>query len=164
MSTSVSSVTKITLTKGKYALVDSEDLEKLSKYKWHYNLRGYAVTNPGTRKEKELILMHRLINNTPVGMQTDHINGNKLDNRKENLRTATSMQNIWNKPKQSNNTSGYKGVSKVKSSGKWEMQIRAGKQRISRRFKTKEEAALAYNKYALELHGEFACLNKIGAL
>lgn len=156
--------TSVKLTKGKRALIDTEDLDAINKYHWHYNMRGYAVTNPGTRKEKELILMHRLINKTPVGKQTDHINGNKLDNRKCNLRTVTAMENKWNKGKQSNNTSGYKGVTFIKSASRWEMQIMAAGKRVSKRFRTREEAAIAYNHYAKEMHGEFAHINIIGEM
>lgn len=156
------SVLKIELTRSKSALIDADDLTKISQYHWYCSLQGYAVTNPGTRKEKEMILMHRLVNDTPIGMQTDHTNQNKLDNRKINLRTVTSQQNKWNKGPQANNSSGYKGVS-LNKFGTWEMQIRNGVERVTKRFKTKEEAALAYNEYARQLHGDFAYQNKIGA-
>lgn len=153
--------TLIELTKGRAVLIDTEDLPKVEKYHWHYNMRGYAVTNPGTRKEKELILMHRLINSTPLGLHTDHINRDKLDNRKSNLRSVTNAQNRYNIGVSKLNTSGYKGVSFNKQYNKWDMQIRTTTKRVCRRFTTKEEAALAYNKFAKELFGEFAYLNKV---
>lgn len=65
------------------------------------------------------IFMHRIINNTPEGMFTDHINRNKLDNRKENLRTVTEKQNKYNRPVQKNNSSGYAGVHFDKNKKKW---------------------------------------------
>ena len=63
--------------------------------------------------------MHRVINNTPDDMQTDHINRNKLDNRKKNLRTVTTQQNQRNTNLSKNNTSGYIGVYLNKRVNKW---------------------------------------------
>ena len=80
-------VREIKLTQGKTALVDKDDFKRLSQYKWHYNSRGYATRQEylgkvnGKYKQKT-ICMHREVNNTPVGKDTDHINGNKLDNRR----------------------------------------------------------------------------------
>lgn len=99
---------KIKLTKGKYAIVDNLDFEWLNQWKWWYTTRGYAL-----REEKgKCIFMHRLINNTPNGFDTDHINRIKLDNRGENLRTVTRSQNFMNINPRKNNTSGCKGVQK----------------------------------------------------
>ncbi len=103
---------KIRLTQGKYALVDEEDFEYLSKFKWWYTTRGYAVRE----EKKKVIFMHRIINKTPKSMDTDHINRNKLDNTKENLRTVTRQQNLRNVGLQKNNTSGMVGVQKAKNS------------------------------------------------
>ncbi len=93
----------INLTKGKRVIVDNEDFEWLSQWRWYYHNLGYAVRGKG-------IYMHKLINKTPDGFQTDHINRNKLDNRKKNLRTVNQTQNRYNIGLQKNNTSGYKGV------------------------------------------------------
>lgn len=106
---------RVYLTKGEFAVVDSEDFEYLNRWKWHFSAKGYACRKPG----KQTIFMHRLINQTPDGLQTDHINHNKLDNRKENLRSVTNQENHFNRPVDSNNTSGYKGVSWDKSRSKW---------------------------------------------
>jgi hypothetical protein len=154
---------QVRLSKGKFAKVDDADFERVSQYKWSFHDMGYAFTNPGPREDKTYILMHRFVNKTPHGMSTDHINGDKLDNRRGNLRDATHAENKWNKPAQANNTSGYKGVSQNKS-GTWDMQIRAIGKRVSRRFSTKEAAALAYNDWARKLHGQFAYQNKVGEL
>lgn len=100
---------KVKLTNGGYALVDDKDFEYITQWNWQSSL-GYAVRcvylknyNYGKGKNRSInkqIRMHRLINGTPDGMDTDHINGNKLDNRKSNLRTATRSQNAINrKPK-----------------------------------------------------------------
>ena len=105
---------EIPLTQGKVALVDAEDYEELSKYKWHAikkkNLSKYYACRY-QRGGPKTVFMHRMIMTTPNGMQTDHINHNKLDNRKSNLRTVTSSQNgINRKGLQTNNKSGYTGI------------------------------------------------------
>ena len=107
-----------------FALVDDADFEELSKYKWYFHSSGYATRVQylgGGRKNQKLItiLMHRVINNTPDDMQTDHINRNKLDNRKKNLRTVTTQQNQRNTNLSKNNTSGYIGVYLNKRVNKW---------------------------------------------
>lgn len=87
----------IPLTKGAVAIVDEEDYELVSKYKWHLNSMGYAVWRGMVDGKKKTIRMHRLINNTPDGKYTDHINRNRLDNRRCNLRTVTQKENMQNK-------------------------------------------------------------------
>ena len=114
---------KIKLTQGKYALVDNEDFEWLSQWKWVFN-NGYAVVSRyiggGSKNAKRAtIYMHRLINKTPSGFETDHINRNKLDNRKENLRIASKNLNSINRGLRKDNTSGYKGVGWEKRRKKW---------------------------------------------
>lgn len=91
----------------------------------------------------------------------DHRNGNGLDNRRSNLRLATQAQNMSNRGRPTNNTSGYKGVSAGRLGG-WRAYITSrGKRLDIGTFASKEEAAEAYNAKALELHGEFARLNEI---
>jgi hypothetical protein len=111
----------IKLTKGKKAIVDDEDFNYLNQFKWHYQSQGYAARNGimVNRKRGDIILMHRVVNETPNNLITDHINRNKLDNRKSNLRTVTYSVNHLNKNKPVNNTSGYKGVHWDKSKNKW---------------------------------------------
>ena len=101
----------ILLTQGKKAIVDDEDFEWLSKWKWQYKTGtngkykypGYASKWKGAR-------MHRLIINAPKGIDVDHINGNGLDNRKKNLRLVNKFQQNQNSIKRRDNTSGYRGV------------------------------------------------------
>lgn len=115
---------------------------------------------------------HRLIwemhyGKIPEGMFIDHINGNGLDNRLENLRLATQSQNACNRKQNKNNTSGYKGVVYSKPRGNhrpykkpWVVHIQIGNKKYSKRgFATAEEAAQYYNKKAVEYFGEFAKLN-----
>ena len=113
--------------------------------------------------------MHREITNAPKGMQVDHINGNTLDNRKENLRVCTRSQNMMNRGKQNNNKSGYKGVSYMKKKDPnyeypkpWRAQIKCPtNQKVIHLgcYKYPEQAARAYDKKAIELFGEYAQLN-----
>ena len=142
---------KIKLTKGKYALVDDKDFNWLSQRRWHYSV-GYAM-----RRDKNIILlMHRIILNTPKGLETDHLNENRLDNRRKNLRICTKSQNIMNKGFQKNNTSGFKGVFWRKDRSKWK--VRIGQKYVGL-FSDKIQAARAYDRKAKELFGEFARLN-----
>lgn len=109
----------IELTQGKEALVDDEDYEYLSRYNWYYD-KGYAVRNVCLENSRRTIIpMHRLINNTPEEMITDHINGNMLDNRRCNLRSCTNIQNSENRGANKNNTSGKRGVHWDRNRGKW---------------------------------------------
>jgi hypothetical protein len=125
-----SSMKSITLTRGKVALVDDADYEWLNKYKWYSGARGYVISSTTADGKKGVMYMHREIMKTPRDMQTDHINGNKLDNRRSNLRICTSAQNRANKGKQSNNTAGYKGICWSKAAKKWQAQITVNKKTI----------------------------------
>ena len=98
---------------------------------------------------------------TPDGYVTDHINGNKLDNLKSNLRVTTDKLNRLNAGKRCDNTSGYKGVWKRKN-GRWQAEIKLdGKKYSLGTYETKEESAMAYNIKAKELFGEHARLNSV---
>jgi hypothetical protein len=108
--------------------------------------------------------MHRIVNNTPEGMYTDHINMDKLDNRKSNLRTCNKSQNSMNRKKQraTRHTSKYKGVCWCKTKQKWKARIKFKSREYSLGYHTNEEsAAEAYNERAKELFGEFAYFNNI---
>ena len=159
---------KIELTQGKFAIVDNEDFEWLNQWKWHYNNSdGYAYRTKVFRRingkqPKEHISIHRLINKTPKGMETDHINHNRLDNRKNNLRTVNRVQNCMNTSIRKDNKSGFKGVSFSKDRQKWMACIKFdNKVHNLGRFITKEEAALAYNQMAKIVYSKFAYLNQI---
>ena len=105
--------------------------------------------------------MHRVINDTPKILGTDHIDGNPLNNQKSNLRNATKSQNGMNRKSNRNSSSKYKGISWNKQNKKWRGEIQKNKKRYGLGyFKSEIEAARAYNKKALELFGEYARLNK----
>ncbi|MDI6808162.1 MAG: HNH endonuclease [Candidatus Eisenbacteria bacterium] len=150
---------RILLTRDQFSLVDGEDFEWLSQWKWHYSQCGYAVRsvykgNPAT------IPMHRMILQTPRGHDTDHVNGNKLDNQRRNLRVATRSQNMMNAKKRADNTSGYKGVSWFRETRKWCAKIQIDGRSYNLGYAdTREEAFLIYSRRAKELFGEFSRLN-----
>ena len=153
---------KIYLTKGKFAIVDADDYDRLSRYCWYFS-QGYAKRSQvkgeynsyATRKE---VKMHRDILGLSVNgrsIQCDHINGDRLDNRRVNLRIATNFQNSGNYGAQKNNKLGVRGV-RQRQWG-FEASIRAnGKRHYLGCFNTIEEATAAY-RAAAKLHfGEFA--------
>jgi len=157
---------RIKLTQGKWALVDDSDFERLNQWKWFADKQGntfYAVRNSATINGKQTrIRMHRVIMNTHEGMETDHADRNGLNNQKHNLRICTKSQNRMNRKKYVKNSSKYKGVTWAKYAKKWRARIQINIKAIFLgHFLLEEEAALAYNKKAKELFGEFAYLNKI---
>lgn len=148
---------EIQLTQGKVALVDDEDFEFISQWKWCFNGR-YAVRSSSRTTGRKNVQMHRVLAKVQPGFQTDHINHDKLDNRKSNLRACSEIDNHYNVGKRANNTSGYKGV--VAHYGKWGAQIKKDKKHFWLGvFATKIEAALAYNEAAKRYHGDFAVIN-----
>jgi hypothetical protein len=139
-------VKEIPLSRGKVAIVDEDDYEWLLKYNWHYTTKGYAVRKTSIVGEKTQVFMHREIINCPDDKQVDHINRNKLDNRKENLRIATNAQNAANRDLLDTNTSGFRGVSFSKRVGKWQAYSREnGRHKHLGYYFEKEDAAKAYN-------------------
>jgi hypothetical protein len=153
----------------RFALVDEIFLEKISDRSWGLLSIGYCgffLRSDSTQSNSRMVYLHRVImklaGHSLSGKLVDHINMNPLDNRIENLRVATKAQNMSNRPAPANNTSGYKGVSLHKQTGKWRAIIKHNYKQIALGlYHTKEEAALAYNKAALEIQGDFAYLNVI---
>ena len=144
--------------KPRYTLIDDEDYEEVSKYFWHRDAQGYVVSAISFKN----IRLHRFIMDAPKGSMLDHIDGNRLNNTKGNLRYVTCSQNCMNQRKSRGGTSKYKGVYIGWNKHRWYAAVRKnGKQNYLGSFKTEENAALAYNKVALELFGEHACLNHI---
>jgi hypothetical protein len=156
-------VKTIELTKGKVALVDDEDYPELSRYKWQAAQRDgrwYAVRTERRKGKKVGTYMHRQILKPPLVLKTDHVNGNGLDNRKDNLRTCTDQQNGGNQGVRKNNTSGFKGVCLCKRTKRWAAAITIAFRTIHLGYyATVAEAAQAYNAAAINYYGAFAWLN-----
>jgi hypothetical protein len=148
---------EIKLTKDKFAIVDDEDYEWLNQWKWFSHKSEYAVRNIRKNGKRNMLFMHSVILNPPNGMFTDHINRNKLDNRRCNLRICTKSQNTINSRTRSDNKSGIKGVCWKKDNHKWVAQIsHLGGSRHIGYYKNKQDAANAYASKAREIFGEFA--------
>ena len=150
----------IYVSRGGDMIVDDDVYEWASKNRWHVDSKGYARRKQryGPRKENKthIIRLHRLIINAPEDMQVDHINGNKLDNRRENLRLCTNAQNCQNQTKRKTNTSGYKGVCFHKKTNKWTAAISVNYKRIYLGlFNTAAEAGKAYSEAAKKYHKDF---------
>ena len=153
----------IKLTQNKITWVDDRDYDKLSKYKWCAKESGgkkfYAIRRKSIVGSH--IYMHKEIMNFPERYEVDHINGNTLDNRRSNLRVCSHKQNIRNQKLSAASSSGYKGVSQVKSTKRWMAYIKVNQKRIYLgTFEDKINAAIAYNEAAKKHFGEFARLNE----
>src|SRR6266436_3752554 len=152
----------ILLTQNRKTLIDDEDFEWLNQYKWSVNSSNYPSRYGYINGKRVFITIHRFIMNPPVRMQVDHINGNRFDNRKENLRICTRSQNCTNRKSWKPNISGYRGVTFHKTTKKWRATIKIKQQKITLGlFFNKEQAALAYNQAAIAYFGEYAVLNNI---
>jgi hypothetical protein len=149
---------KIKLTKGMVALVSDEDYPYLSQWKWHAEPFGNTWAAVRNRTGKA-IYMHRAITGAGKGKVVDHINGNGLDNRRENIRVCTQQENVRNRQRGKNNTTGFKGVSRF-DENKYQVKIRVnGKLKHLGLFTSVYEAAEAYDKAAVHYFGEFARIN-----
>lgn len=154
---------EIPLTRGLVTIVDDEDYEWLSQWKWFADTHGYGIRNSGTRPSRSLVKMHRELLAAPRGTQVDHINGNRLDNRRENLRLCSNTENQRNLTRlRPGKSSSHKGVSWYKKTQKWRAQITFSQKVILiGYFATELEAARAYDAKAIELFGEFARTNEM---
>lgn len=155
---------EIPLTQGKVALVDDEDYEELSKYKWcavRYWNNFYAKRYIRKNGKRAMEYMHREIMEA-VGRacEVDHIDGDGLNNQRANLRICTHNENTLNLQMNRRNTSGYKGVSFDRKRNRYQAYIRVRYRSYHiGRYKTSIEAAIAYDDVARKIHGKFACLN-----
>lgn len=148
-------------------IIDDEDYTKISQYnKWHVvsyknDKKLYLKSNKRIGKRKSITFyMHRIIMDCPENKVVDHINGNTLDNRKENLRICTKSENNINRAP--NKNSNHKGVSWCTGIKKWSSKIGINKKRIHLGYFDSEiKAVIAYNQASIKYHGEFARLNEV---
>ena len=152
---------EIALSSGKVAVIDAEDLPKVSVLKWHESTRGYAVAYTGSTNTRKAIYMHRLVlENTAI---IDHCDLNKLNNRKSNLRAATASESARHRAKtRTQTTSQFKGVCWYKAYSKWKAYLWCKQLRLHLGYFNDEVAAArAYNHAALKHFGQFAKLNPV---
>lgn len=143
-------------TKGEEILVSDEDYPLLSRHNWNVNSQGYVRCSIGNIDT----FMHKLVQPVRPSYVIDHINRNKLDNRKENLRTIHHSQNDFNQGKPKNNTSGFLGVMYRKNRGNYYAQISINNEYFHvASGLTKEDAAKLRDYIAWRVRGEFAVLN-----
>lgn len=154
---------KIELTKGYQAIIDDEDYDIVSNFKWRATIKGRNIkriipvrTEMVNGISKTIYLSRFLLGVTDKNIYVDHINRNTLDNRRSNLRECTPKQNSMNIGLRLKSSSGYKGVALDKKDGKWQVTI-SGK--YIGRYTNKEDAARVYDNKAKQLYGEFAVTN-----
>jgi hypothetical protein len=157
---------EIQLTRNLSAQVDDADFECVNQFRWcaHGGRDGrtwYAKRAVSVGDGKQItMLMHRFILDAPTELQVDHVNHNGLDNRRENLRLCTELENRRNRKAWENSSTGFKGVRWRKNIRKWEATIGAyGTHFYLGCYDTPEQAALAYDIAAIAYHGKFANLN-----
>jgi len=157
--------------RGGLAIVDADLFPELNRFKWYLGNHGYVYRAdyiPETQ-ENQRVYLHRVVHQTPPNTDTDHINGNTLDNTRANLRSCSRSENLANQIKQSGTSSRFKGVAWDARHGKWKAYIgcksertKTGKARVNiGTFSDELEAARAYNAKAVELFGDFARLNNL---
>lgn len=145
----------ITLTKGHVAVIDASFSPYVDQWNWTA-MDGKGGVYAFRKVNKKNIFLHRVVAGDPVGLEVDHIDGDTLNNRKQNLRAATKSQNSQNVSKHFDGKAKYKGVSWGKSNSKWQAQIKAnGVRHHLGYFLTQEDAKAAYDAASARLHGDF---------
>jgi hypothetical protein len=154
----------IGLTKNKVAIIDDVDLD-LALLSWYATRAGYAARSEGRRINRKIIYLHRRILERKIGRRLspseicDHTNGDRLDNRRDNLRIATLSQSVQNTSKKRGKTP-YKGIYYSEDHSSWCAKIMSGRHnKHIGYFDTPEAAARGYDYWAIKYHGDFAKLN-----
>ena len=156
----------ISLTQGKMALIDDEDFDRVSAFKWYYSRHGYAVRSAHRADgNPKRIYLHRFVVDAPDDMVVDHMDGNTLNDQRHNLRMCAQSENQRNQRRTKvGQSSKYKGVDWNASRKKWRARIVLdGKSIMLGRYDGEVEAARAYNAAALKYFGAFAALNEVAA-
>ena len=156
---------EIHTTNGRIHKVDDEDYERVIGFPWYEDSKGYARYKKTINGKRTVFFLHRVVTNAPPGQWVDHRNCDRRDSQKQNLRFASPGENAQNARKFAKGTSPYKGVSYDRKAPTslcvWKSRIR---KRLpnrkdllwSARFENERHAALAYDLWAHDLHGEFA--------
>lgn len=142
--------------------IDADDFDEVSKHSWHNGRRGYPTSCTSRRDPcgHKTITLHRLILGDCPGYDVDHISGDKMDNRKVNLRICTHQSNMFNQKFRNTNTSGFSGVHWNIAARKFEAYVhKDGKKYYLGLFDSPFEAAKARDAESLRLFGDFARLN-----
>lgn len=140
--------------------VDADDYGQHGKHTWRLSSDGYAVRSETKGGKKQTVYLHREVAKTPLGLLTDHANGNRLDNRRSNLRVATRSENGANSADRIRQ-SGYRGVYFHRTTGRWVAQISDGGRPMHLGiFDTPEEAAAVYDLEAERRWGDYARTNQ----
>jgi hypothetical protein len=153
---------------GYHAIIDPEDVERVTAYRWRIIFCGryhtYQYVHCRALQGTPLEYLHRFVlNATDRSVLVDHENHNGLDCRKANLRLCTRAQNMQNRKPDAISTSAYKGVGWNKKAGKWRVRYRHnGRQYVVGYFADEHEAARAYDQAVIAIHGEFALPNLPG--
>ena len=153
----------INLSKQCVALVDDGDYDRLNKHKWSVESTVSGIRYAVRAEEGQRIKMHRAILDAPTGIEVDHIDGDGLNNTRQNLRLATHRQNSYNVAKKNRGKSKYKGVSWRADRKKWKATLTFGKQIYLGLFDNELDAAIAYNRAAKLYFGQHAWLNNLHA-
>lgn len=141
---------------GRRVIFDESDAEVIESWPWRIWSKGYVAYRVRDEDGRiPVVLLHRLLTGARPGEFVDHVNGNPLDNRRQNLRICTHAENMRNRRRPKHNTSGFKGV--YASGRRWRAEIvfEGARYRLGS-YATPEEASAAYAVAAVKLHGEFA--------
>ena len=149
---------KILITRGQIVTVDEQDYQELSQYRW-YLIDGFAARTIKKDNKRTTIYMHRVIMDAPIGISVYHINHNKLDNQRENLRLVKGSARMHRRPSVKH-SSKYRGVYWCKDKRKWIAEIKVYKKQIRLgRFEVEKDAAVAYDEAARKYYGSLARTN-----
>ncbi|MCQ4648928.1 HNH endonuclease [Blautia marasmi] len=152
-------ITYLMLKNHRFAIVNTADVELIKAYTWCIEGTGYVMS----RTMGNAVKLHRIIMSANKDEFVDHIDGDPLNNVRSNLRICRKQQNEFNQKIRCDNTSGYKGVSLIKKTGKYRAYINKDGKRIELGvYPNAELAAKVYNQKARELFGEYARINSIG--
>lgn len=148
---------QIKLSNGRFTITDDDCDTSIEAMNWRESSWGYAIASlPRNGGKQKIVFMHRLIAKPPIGFEVDHVNGDRLDNRRLNLRVVTRAQNSYNRFKNTNKH-GFKGVHFHKTRKMFEAKIRhQGREKFIGWYTNPEEASAAYAQKAIELRGEYA--------